>query len=297
MPYQTNVLEVVLLDPNQTGSKLTANEAIESLANCLAGELIVDLSAVGITNPYVLPYDPTEGEDKSGLQVMLYTFIGTLGATHLILHPPVKHLFHVTNSTTQQIIIAADGASSIGSGSNVTLGVGASAFCYCTGVDIEDRSPPATVGDNTITNAKLEDMSQGYFKARVTSGTGDPENIAIGAGLDYDASGIYARSPGVYKTADYTPVLADAGKTFFMNGGVGNNDFTIPLEASVNFPLWTEMTIVQWSAVQTAIIAPSGLVFNTPESFVTSKQYAAITIKKVGSDIWWGTGYTTLASL
>ena len=48
----------------------------------------------------------------------------------------------------------------------------------------------AKIADDNITNAKLANMTATTVKARGTASTGDPEDIAIGNGLDLDATSL-----------------------------------------------------------------------------------------------------------
>lgn len=85
----------------------------------------------------------------------------------------------------------------------------------------------------------------------------------------------------------YTPTLADAGKTVFMNN-VAANVFTIPTNAAVPFPVNTAMTIVMEGAGTTTVEGDTGVTLNgvVAGSADISAQYSAVTIIKRATDTW-----------
>jgi len=90
------------------------------------------------------------------------------------------------------------------------------------------------------------------------------------------------------KTADHTLAIVDSGKTLYMAGGTaGNNDVTIPLNASVPFAIGARIEVVQTGSAQTSFIATSGVTLNSKFSNKKiSARYGGATLIKTGTDTW-----------
>lgn len=90
------------------------------------------------------------------------------------------------------------------------------------------------------------------------------------------------------KTADYTLTIVDSGKTIYMAGGTaGNNDITVPLNASVAFPTGTRIEVVQTGSAQTSFVPVSGVTINSKFSNrKISARYGGATLIKTGTDTW-----------
>ena len=89
------------------------------------------------------------------------------------------------------------------------------------------------------------------------------------------------------QTASYTLVLADRGKLVEMNVATANN-LTIPLNATVAFPIGTQIDLSQYGAGQTTVVATGGVTIRSTNSWVKlNAQYAAATLIKIGTDEWY----------
>ena len=90
------------------------------------------------------------------------------------------------------------------------------------------------------------------------------------------------------KTADYTLTIVDSGKTLYMAGTTaGNNDVTIPLNASVPFAIGTRIEVVQTGSAQTSFVATSGVTLNSKLSNKKiSARYGGATLIKTATDTW-----------
>jgi hypothetical protein len=85
--------------------------------------------------------------------------------------------------------------------------------------------------------------------------------------------------------------LADAGKVVEMNVGSANN-LTVPLNSSVAFATGTAITILQYGAGQTTIVATSGVTLRSRANLLSiGAQYTGVTLLKVGTDEWYVLGY------
>lgn len=91
------------------------------------------------------------------------------------------------------------------------------------------------------------------------------------------------------QTASYTLVSGDRSKVIEMNVGSANT-VTVPTNASVAFPIGTQITIIQYGAGQTTI-AGSGVTFRSTNNWLKiNAQYGSATIIKVGTDEWYVVG-------
>jgi hypothetical protein len=90
------------------------------------------------------------------------------------------------------------------------------------------------------------------------------------------------------KTASYTLVLADAAQLITMNVGSAN-DLSIPTDASVAFPIGTQILIYQAGAGQTSIVAVTPGTTTVRAQGSKNKiagQYGLAGIVKVATDEW-----------
>jgi hypothetical protein len=94
------------------------------------------------------------------------------------------------------------------------------------------------------------------------------------------------------ETASYTAVLGNNGQVVTMNNAAANT-FSIPTNASVAFPIGTQINVLQIGAGQTTIqavtsgtttIHSTGAVSTAP---LLRAQYSAATCLKAGTDLWY----------
>jgi hypothetical protein len=97
------------------------------------------------------------------------------------------------------------------------------------------------------------------------------------------------------QTATYTVVLGDASKLVTMSVGSAN-DFQIPTNANVAFPVGTVINVIQIGAGQTTIKAVTSgttTISSTGASAIAPKlraQYSAASCIKVATDTWYVVG-------
>ena len=88
------------------------------------------------------------------------------------------------------------------------------------------------------------------------------------------------------QTASYTLVLADAGKLIRQNVGTANT-VTIPANASVAFPIGTQISVSQAGAGQTTLTPATGVTINSPGSATKTRvQFSTAKLVKTGADVW-----------
>lgn len=94
------------------------------------------------------------------------------------------------------------------------------------------------------------------------------------------------------ETASYTAVLANNGQVVTMDNASPNN-FSIPTNASVAFPIGTQINVLQIGAGQTTIQAVTSgttTINSTGASAAAPKlrvRYSAATCLKAGTDLWY----------
>ncbi len=91
------------------------------------------------------------------------------------------------------------------------------------------------------------------------------------------------------KTADYTLAMDDAFDVIEMNLSVANT-VTIPAEASVDFPVGSQITVVQTGSGKTTIVGAAGVTVNTASTLDLDGQWQAVWLVKRGSDNWLAAG-------
>ena len=101
-------------------------------------------------------------------------------------------------------------------------------------------------------------------------------SVAVGQAVDFDR-----------KTADYTLVLADAGKVIEINSGSSEN-VTIPPNSSVAFPIGTQIVVVRLGAGAVVIVEGSGVTTRSDEDKNKIKsQYSSCVLIKHETDEWY----------
>jgi hypothetical protein len=108
---------------------------------------------------------------------------------------------------------------------------------------------------------------------------------------DYDTMWSAVPGPTGYTvtTATFTPSLSQANYYFRCTNAAGCF-VTIPNDADIDFPLWTELTFRQCSGAQVEFdqTTDSSVTFNITEFFMaaTQDEGSVVVVKKVGDDEW-----------
>jgi hypothetical protein len=85
----------------------------------------------------------------------------------------------------------------------------------------------------------------------------------------------------------FTPGLTDAGKLVTASNA-SPISLTIPTDASVNFPIGTQILVMQLLAGQVTVsaVTPGTTTVSSKNGTKTSGQYAVISLIKVAANIW-----------
>lgn len=154
-------------------------------------------------------------------------------------------------------------------------------------------NPKSDGGDTTIVRPSnwneehVLTLDQDRVLGRVSSGNGAVEELTaaqIRTLADVEQAGVFGGAST--KTGSHTLVLADKGTVILMNVA-GANNLTVPTNASVAFPLYTQITAVQYGAGQTTIVASGGVTIRSlGGALKTVGQYSAVSLLKIGTDEW-----------
>jgi hypothetical protein len=123
--------------------------------------------------------------------------------------------------------------------------------------------------------------------------TGGGSSGLVGIAFDYAAGSKVTLNA---QTATYTVVLTDADQKLVTMSVAGANDFSIPTNANVAFPIGTIINVIQIGAGQTTIkavtsgtttISSTGATATAPK---LRAQFSAASCIKVATDTWYVVG-------
>lgn len=87
------------------------------------------------------------------------------------------------------------------------------------------------------------------------------------------------------QTASYTLVLTDASKAVELNVATANT-VTVPLNASVAYPVGTVIELLQYGVGQTTVTAASGVTIRSAHGLKLSAQYSGASLRLRATDEW-----------
>jgi hypothetical protein len=100
-------------------------------------------------------------------------------------------------------------------------------------------------------------------------------------------SGLYANRPTISQTGTSATYAITDANTFQACSNGSTQTFTIPTNASVAFPVDTEIDVIQLGAGQVVFAAAGGVTLNS--AFSNKKiasQYTTATLRKTDTDTW-----------
>jgi hypothetical protein len=161
------------------------------------------------------------------------------------------------------------------------------AFGQPVDTTLKALNPGTTAGD-------IDYYTSGTAKARVAIGTnGQLLRVNSGATAPEWALGVNLQLNA--QTDTYTVVLGDAFKLVTMSNAAAN-DFQIPTNANVAFPVGTVINVIQIGAGQTTIKAVSSGTTTISSTGATAAepdlraQFSAASCIKVATDTWYVVG-------
>jgi hypothetical protein len=165
-----------------------------------------------------------------------------------------------------------------------------------TGISGGGTSGTVTVSIDTSVTADLT-TAQTLTNKNLTSGTNTfPSTLATLTGAE-TLTNKTLTDPKINlafdaETASYTAVLANNGQVVTMNNASANT-FSIPTNASVAFPIGTQINVLQIGAGQTTIQAVTSGTTTIQSTGATAAapklrvRYSAATCLKAGTDLWY----------
>ena len=176
---------------------------------------------------------------------------------------------------------------------------------------LDSNVTTAKIADSAITSAKIADgaivnadvnASAAIDKTKISgtaitaadTGTVTSTMIADGAIVNADVNASAAIDLGKLadatideKSADYTLALTDKNKFIKMSITSTANTVTVPTNASVAFPVGSQIHIIQYGSGKTQVIPVSGTVilYATPGAYLRT-QYSSATLLKCDTNIW-----------
>ena len=136
--------------------------------------------------------------------------------------------------------------------------------------------------NSNVTTAKIADDA--VTSAKIADGTIVNADINASAAIDL---GKLADATIDEKSASYTLVLTDKNKFIKMSVTSTANTVTVPTNASVAFPIGSQIHIIQYGSGKTQVIPVSGTVilYATPGAYLRA-QYSSATLLKCDTNIW-----------
>lgn len=144
------------------------------------------------------------------------------------------------------------------------------------GIRIEDLTSlsTSTFADDDIMEIEVY-VSPGVYVSRKMTGAQIREAIKT-----------YALNIATYTAALTSLQLSDAGKLLKLNVGSAN-DLRITAESLVDFPIGTQILLIQYGTGQTTVVTSGGVTLRSSGGKTKlSAQYAMATLIKIGSDEW-----------
>jgi len=124
-------------------------------------------------------------------------------------------------------------------------------------------------------------------------GTGDnlrSGGIKINAWDRYLSQRVDSLQVGDVRTATASDSIDLTDHKVYMNVGTANN-LTVVANSIKAFPVETEITVINWGAGKTTIVAGAGVTINSAGAALDLRaQYSAATLIKKETDIWWLVG-------
>jgi len=169
-------------------------------------------------------------------------------------------------------------------GSNTVSGTLAEFNTAVTDADFATLAGSETLTNKTLTSPVLTLSTSTSTTNAVLAWDTTNKKIAVGNGtdaLDFATSTL----PINAQSASYTLVLADKDKIVEMSNASANT-LTVPLNATVAYPVGTQINIIQTGAGQTTVAATGGVTINSTPGLKIRSQWSSATLIKRATNTW-----------
>ena len=169
-------------------------------------------------------------------------------------------------------------------GSNTVSGTLAQFNTAVTDADFASLAGSETLTNKTLTSPVLTLSTSTSTTDAVLAWDTTNKKIAVGNGtdaLDFATSTL----PINAQVASYTLVLADKDKIVEMSNASANT-LTVPLNATVAYPVGTQINIIQTGAGQTTVTATGGVTINSTPGLKIRSQWSSATLIKRATNTW-----------
>lgn len=192
-----------------------------------------------------------------------------------------------SSSATDRLTLDAGGKLSLPvTGTSGGLLLGGDATLYRSGSNTLRTGGGLTVDGAASANAITSSTSVSSASAAVSGNATVGGNLTVSGTLTPSAINFAAITSAIdSKTSNYTLVLGDKDKFLEMNVASANT-VTIPADASVNFPVGSEVNVVQVGVGQTTIAGAGGVTVNATPSLQLRSQWSSVTLVKRAANSW-----------
>jgi hypothetical protein len=228
---------------------------------------------------------------------MFVSLTGSLTAQRDVICPAASKLYFVHNGTNQAIVFKT----SAGTGVTVPVNARAVLFCdgtnvvgavnYLTALTLGTALPVASGGTGATTATGTGAVVLQTSPSLTTPNLGTPTaGVLSSCTVDgTDAVG-FRNAPVNSRSADYTLVLADSGKTIFHPASDNNaRTFTIPANSSVAYPVGTVVSFINLAVANVTIAITSDTMYLAGPGTTGSRtlaQFGIASALKVSSTDW-----------
>lgn len=155
------------------------------------------------------------------------------------------------------------------------------ALAVTTAKIADDAITTVKILDSNVTTAKIADSA--ITSAKIADGAIVNADINASAAIEL---GKLADATIVEESASRTLLLTDKNRFIKMTSGSANT-VTVPTNASVAFPVGSQIHIIQYGTGKTQILPVSGTptIYGTPGQFLRA-QYSSATLLKCDTNIW-----------
>jgi sporulation protein YlmC with PRC-barrel domain len=251
-------------------------------ATTISGDVTVNSSGVTAIGSGVVV-----NADVSSSAAIDYSKLASLTAGSVLLGNS-SNVATVT-ALSGDVTVNSSGVTAIGSGVIINDDINASAGIALSKLATSTAGNIIVYNSSGIPTAVAE---TGDISISDTGVTAIASGVIVNADISSSASielGKLANVSIDTKTANYTLVLTDANKIIEMNLTGTANTVSVPTNASVAFPIGTQINITQYGTGKTQIVAvTSGTtsIRSTPGSYLRDR-YSSATLIKRATDEWY----------